>query len=366
MHALSQFFPVMVLLRTLALGGLFLPLLMLSGCAPKPSVYAQESFVFGTRVEVLVYGVAEDRARAGMATVLREFDRMHQAYHAWQTSELTRLNQAIARGERAIPVSAELAEMLREAKEISERGDELFDPALGRLIALWGFHNDEFKPVLPDATELARLVAIKPRMSDLSIQDNQVSSRNRAVSLDLGGYAKGFALDRAAALLKAAGIDNALINIGGNVMALGSKGDKPWRIGIQHPRSTTPLATLTLKDGEAVGTSGDYQRYFELDGQRYCHILDPRTGMPATGTEAVTILIPGGPKAGMRSDAASKPLFLGGADKWRHYAVRLGIDHALRVDDQGVVQVTPALRRRLTFPNQETKVIEMPLPQPQP
>ena len=98
------------------------------------------------------------------------------------------------------------------------------------------------------------------------------------VKLDLGGYAKGYALDRAAEILKSQGIHNALINIGGNVLALGTHGTRPWRVGIQHPRKPGPLATLELRDGEAIGTSGDYQRYFELDGKRYCHLIDPRTG----------------------------------------------------------------------------------------
>lgn len=325
-------------------------------------MYSQESYVFGTRVEVLVYGAPEAQAREGVSAVLREFDRMHRAYHAWQPSELMSLNQAIAEGKKDIPVSPELAGMLKEAKEISEKSDELFDPALGQLIALWGFHNDEFKPVLPDPAKLAELVAAKPRMSDLILSENKVSSRNPAVAIDLGGYAKGFALDRAATILKEKGIANALINIGGNVMALGSKGGTPWRVGIQSPRAPTPLAALELKDGEAVGTSGDYQRFFELDGQRYCHILDPRTGRPATGTEAVTVLIPPGPKAGMLSDATSKPLFLGGPDKWLTYAKRLGVEMTLRVDDQGMVHVTPALRKRLQFSDKTLKIVEETLP----
>ncbi len=329
----------------------------LAGCHKPAPLHAQESYVFGTRVEVLVYGAPEAQAREAVAAVLREFDRMHRAYHAWQPSELTRLNEAIARGESAIPVSPELAAMLQEAQAISRQSDELFDPALGRLIALWGFHNDEFKPLLPDPVQLAQRVAEKPRMSDLSIANGQVTSRNRAVQIDLGGYAKGFALDRAAAILKAQGVQNALINIGGNVMALGSKGADPWRVAIQSPRSPTPLAALSLKDGEAVGTSGDYQRFFELEGQRYCHILDPRTGRPSRGTEAVTVLIAPGPQAGMRSDATSKPLFISGGN-WLHYAQRLGVAQALRVDEQGVVHVTPELRKRLSFSDRTIQIVE--------
>jgi FAD:protein FMN transferase len=153
-----------------------------------------------------------------------------------------------------------------------------------------------------------------------------------------------------------------LINIGGNVMALGSKGDTPWRVGIQHPRQPTPLATLELRDGEAIGTSGDYQRYFELDGKRYCHLIDPRTGRPSSATEAVTVLIPPDRQdgqAGMWSDVASKPLFIAGSD-WRRLAGKLGVAQVLRVDEAGRVEVTTALRPRLTFPDAKTPVTVLP------
>ena len=320
---------------------------LLAGCS-RERLHQQESYVFGTRVEVLTWDASEDRSRAAVAEVLREFDRLHRAYHAWEPSELTALNDAIAAGRKDIPVSPELAAMLTDAKTIAATGDELFDPALGALIALWGFHTDTFKAVTPDPAKLAATIAAHPQMADLSIAGNRVTSRNPAVQLDLGGYGKGYALDRAAAILKARGVTNALINIGGNVLALGSKGDQPWRVGIQHPREPRPLATLPLRDGEAIGTSGDYQRFFELDGERYCHLLDPRTGRPARGTQAVTVLVTPRPHAGTLSDAASKPVYLGG-ERWREYAGRFGIDHALRVDAAGRIEVTRALQSRLQF-----------------
>ena len=146
---------------------------------------------------------------------------------------------------------------MRETQAIAAAGDHLFDPGIGRLIALWGFHTDEIRPQLPESAALEALIAAKPSIADLKLDGRRVTSRNKAVALDFGGYLKGVALDRAAAILKARGVSNALINIGGNVLALGSKGDTPWRVGIQHPREPRPLATLPLRDGEAIGTSGD-------------------------------------------------------------------------------------------------------------
>lgn len=310
-------------------------------------IHRQEAYVFGTRVDLTVYGESRELAAEAMAEVLREFDRLHRAYHAWEPSELTALNEAIARGEVAT-VSDELARLLGDAQRLSETGDHLFNPAMGALIELWGFHADEFVPRRPEPAALRAVLEARPRMSDLVIEGTRVTSRNPAVKLDLGGYAKGYALDRAAAILRAKGIRNALINIGGNVMALGKKGDAPWRLGLQHPREPRPLATLPLYDGEAIGTSGDYQRYFELDGRRYSHLIDPRSGMAAEGTQSLTVLVTPREAAGTLSDAASKPPFIAG-DAWRDYTRRYGIVHALRVAADGRIEVTRELRARLQF-----------------
>jgi thiamine biosynthesis lipoprotein len=335
-------------------------MVLIGGCSKAPQLIQREAYVFGTRVEVSVWGESADKSQQALAAVLAEFDRLHRMLHAWQPSELTALNEAIARGERDIAVSGELTFLLKDAADIAARSDQLFNPAIGELVALWGFHSDEFKPVLPDAAALDAAVKARPRLSDLSIADGRVTSGNRAVQLDLGGYAKGYALDRAADILRGQGVKNALINIGGNVMALGDKGGQPWRVGIQHPRAAAPLATLELRDGEAIGTSGDYQRYFELDGRRYCHLLDPRSGRPAEGTQAVTVLILPQAGAGALSDAVSKPLFIAGSRDWRNLARRLDVAQALLIDGEGVMHVTAAFRQRLTMFASDMKIVSEP------
>ena len=333
--------------RLLFILAALLALPALTACRPAPPLVQQEAFVFGTRVEVIVAGQPEAEARAATGAVLREFDRLHRSYHAWQPSELSTLNAALAAGKSA-EVSEELAAWLREAQALSAAGDGLFDPGIGRLIALWGFQNDEYPAQLPDPAALAAWRATPAGIADLRLDGRRVSSRSPQVAIDFGGYLKGVALDRAAAILRAHGVGNALINIGGNVMALGRKNGEPWRVGIQHPRQPGALATLELADGEALGTSGDYQRYFEVGGQRYSHLIDPRSGEPAQHTRALTVLIPGGAQAGMRSDALSKPLFIAGAS-WPALAERLGVTHVLRVDASGRLEISAALNARLKF-----------------
>jgi thiamine biosynthesis lipoprotein len=334
-------------------------LFSLSACSKPAPTYQEQSYVFGTLVEISIVGESDEHARLATRAVLQEFQRLHNLLHAWQPSELSALNTAIAQG-KSLSIAPEIFALLQDATQVSTQSDGLFNPSIGGLIQTWGFQADEFKAVLPDQIQLKKLVDAKPQMTDLIFSaGNKISSRNATVRLDLGGYAKGYALDRAAAILKQQGIHNALINIGGNVLALGKHGDREWRVGIQHPRKPGPLATLILHDGEAIGTSGDYQRFFEINGQRYCHLIDPRTGFPVQGVQAVTILTHG-ETAGLLSDASSKPLFIAGVAGWRAAAQQMKITEALLIDQQGIVHLTTAMQNRLEFADKTTVLENQP------
>ena len=311
--------------------------------------YRAGSYVFGTLVEIMVVDHETVRAQETVGRIFREFDRMHRELHAWQPGELTALNQAIARGEKNIRTTGEIAGLIRVSQRLAERSEGSFNPAIGKLVGLWSFHRDKPGGPLPDPEEVARIVRADPRMSDLSVQGDAVTSKNPAVQLDFGGYAKGYALDRAADLLRENGIKDALVNIGGNVMALGNHAGRPWRVGLDSPRGRSLLATLDLRDGEAIGTSGDYRRYYEMDGKRYAHIIDPRTGYPVSGVQSVTVLVPAQAGAGALSDAASKPIFIGGPGGWKNAASRMGVSHAMLVDSEGIIHITPELSARLRF-----------------
>ncbi len=321
---------------------------LLAGCSTREPLYSQESYVFGTRVEVVVYGVKKPQAEQAIAAVLADFDRLHHRLHAWEPGELDQLNQAFAEGRR-VPVAPDLAAILTDATRLSDRSGGVFNPAIGNLIRLWGFQSDTFASRLPSQQAIDALLVRHPVMDDIVIRNGQAYSINPAVRVDLGGYAKGYALDVAAVTLRRYGIRDALVNIGGNIMVLGSHGGRPWRVGIQDPRRPEAMAEVDLHDGAAIGTSGDYQRYFEFDGRRYCHIIDPATGWPAQGVRSVTVLIPPGPHAGVLSDVDSKPLFIAGPQGWRAAAVRMGVVAAMLVDAQGKVHLTPAMQLRVKW-----------------
>jgi thiamine biosynthesis lipoprotein len=325
---------------------LLLLLLQLSACQRTETTHHTTGRVFGTVVEVSVYGGSPEQAAKVSADVLNEFDRLHHKFHAWQPSMLTALNDAIARGE-PFAADAEMVGLLQSATLLANRSDNLFNPAIGHLIRLWGFQSSQFESRDPPPADIARWVAANPRLSDLRYQGTTITSTNRAVMIDLGGYAKGYALDRAALILRAAKVKAALVNVGGNVLAIGQPGDRPWMVGIQDPRGDGTLARIALHDNEAMGTSGDYQRYFIKDGKRHPHIIDPRSGNTVDLVASVTIITSGGTDAGLRSDGNSKPLFITGPEHWEKMAAQMGLDQVLLIDAGKRFLMTPAMRARL-------------------
>ncbi len=323
-------------------------LLFLAGCG-KPPLYTQESYVFGTRVEVSIYGETDAKAQRVTAHVLADFDRLHHMLHAWEPGALQRMNGIFALAPAQAAIEPGMIPIIQDATRYSVQSGGLFNPAIGDLIHLWDFQSDTFKSQLPDPAAISALVKARPQMTDIVINGILFHSTNPAVRLDLGGYAKGYALDLEGSYLRSQGVKNALINIGGNIIALGQHGDRPWRVGIQHPRKPGPIATVELRDGEAIGTSGDYQRFFMFNGQRYCHIIDPRTGWPAQGVQAVTVLIPPSAHAGTLSDVASKPIFIAGSSGWPRAAQQMGVADVMFIDAQGRVALTPGMQQRLHF-----------------
>lgn len=324
-------------------------LLFLVGCSPKQPIYNTQSYVFGTLVDITIYGETEEKSQLAADEIIRDFQQLHHHLHAWRPSKLQTLNTAFASGKTPVHIDATIADMIREATVLSIQSKGAFNPSIGRLIEAWGFHNDEFKPINIDYEKINHLVNAKPQMSDIVIKNSTAFSNNPAVRLDFGGYAKGYALDLAAASLHKQNIKNALINIGGNIIALGKHGNKPWRVGIQHPRKPNAIATIDLHSGWAIGTSGDYQRYFELNGKRYCHIINPVTGYPVQDVQAVTVLIPPSANAGVLSDVASKPIFIAKPEARIGAANSMGIENFLVIESEHRIYTSPALSKRLTW-----------------
>jgi len=323
--------------------------LYLAGCTKPEPLYNTQSYVFGTLVDITIYGEPESRAQEISNQIIHDFQDLHNRLHAWRPSELKTLNDEFSRGSTPVTIAPDIAAMLGDATKLSIQSKGSFNPAIGELIEAWGFHHDEFKSIKIDENKIKNLVQANPQMTDIVIENGKVFSKNPNVQLDLGGYAKGYALDIALAYLRNQGVKNALVNIGGNIIALGKHGKLPWRVGIQHPRKPNAIATLDLESGWAIGTSGDYQRYFELDGKRYCHIIDPATGYPAQGVQAVTVLISPQNNAGTLSDVASKPIFIAKPDARAKAAKTMGVENFLVIESADKILVSTAMVKRITW-----------------
>lgn len=338
---------------------LLIAILLAAGCqrAAEP-VHERQFLAFGTLVNVTVYGVDEAVAQRGFDELQRLFDAKHRDWHAWEPGPLTDLNRALAEhGEADVPDT--LLPLLAPAQRLSLASDGLFDPAIGGLLALWGYQSDDPPTRPPEAAALAAQLARHPSMADLSLHGNRLTTRNRAVQLDFGGFAKGHVAQLAAEHLQRLGIDNAIVAVAGDIRALGRRGERAWRVGVRHPRAPGVLAATELHDGESISTSGDYERYFTFEDRRYHHLLDPHSGQPAEHAISVTVIA----RDGATADAAASALFIAADDAWPRLARALGVDLVMRVDRNGVAHITPAMAERLRIeaePRPEVRVQALP------
>lgn len=318
----------------------------LAACRSQVEPYQQTAYVFGTLVSFSVWGVPETEAASAVGDVDREFQRMHREWHAWKPGgELYRLNQALAAG-RPLEVSDYLLPLVAQAKSLYQVTDGLFNPGIGALLALWGFQSDEPPDGPPPAqADIQALLDRHLGLDALSIDGHRVSSTSTAVQLDFGGFAKGVAVARAIAMLRARGIQDAIVNAGGNLCVSGRHGDRPWRIGIRDPSGRGVLGSIEARDGECVLTSGNYERFREYQGKRYAHILDPRTGWPVNHVVSATVIHDDGGYA----DAASTALTVAGPQDWLRIAARMRLRYVLLVDDEGRIHMTPDMAARVRF-----------------
>lgn len=331
---------------------LFLALL-LGGCGQDLPEYRQTLYVFGTVVDFDLRGVAPERAAEAVAAVDKDFQHMHRDWHAWKPGELSELNRRLPSGE-GFQVSPFLLPLIVHSQQLYRQTEGLFNPAIGKLIGLWGFHNDELNPGPPPPAEaIAELVRQAPGMDDLEVQGEQVRSRNPAVELDFGGFAKGYALNIAIERLREYGVQNVIVNAGGDLCASGSHGERPWRIGVRHPQGRGVLAAVDVRDGECVLTSGNYERYREHEGVRYAHIIDPRDGQPVRHIASATVIHPDGGVA----DAAATALTVAGPQDGFRIAKRMGLKYVMLVDEAGVVYMNPAMAKRIQFQSEPPEKI---------
>ena len=316
--------------------------LVLAGCGSASRVYEYNFLALGTLVKISVYTDDEDSAARAARLVESDLGRLHDNYYPTR-GELGALNLALRKGGTGT-ADADLQVLLIRGRELELESNGLFNPAMGELFQLWGFVSDERSAGVPppDPDAIAAIVDREQSMQMLSLDRGVVTSSTPLV-LDLGAYAKGYALEVAARRFEEAGLENVLINAGGDIAALGQPGDRLWRVGIRKPDGVAVLAGVEMQPGETVVTSGDYERFFEHEGKRFHHILDPRTGYPAGKTRSVTVI----DTDAVLADAVATALFVAGPDLWAEVASDMGVGYVMLVDEENRIHMTSNMAERM-------------------
>jgi thiamine biosynthesis lipoprotein len=335
-------------------GALFIvtaTLLLLPACGrqePPPAAHLVERshISMGTEIALTAWTAEDVRADAAFAAVFGEFDRLDALMSVWKDgSDVLRLNAAA--GDRPVPISAETQEVLRVAREISDRTGGRFDVTFAALSGLWKFDDQDKDGSVPDRREIQkRLPLVNYR--DLEVDDGAGTAflRRKGMRVNLGGIAKGYAVDRSVDILRRSGVRNFMIQAGGDMYVGGRRGERPWRVGIRDPRGPNDrsFAMLDLTDG-TFSTSGDYERFFFKDGRRYHHILDLSVGEPARGCRSVTLVT----ERAIIADALAKGVFILGPDEGMALIERTPGVQGVIVGARNEVLISSGLRGRLTL-----------------
>jgi FAD:protein FMN transferase len=276
--------------------------------------YQEARRLMWTTFEIVAYGSERPRLVAAANAAFEEIDRLdRQMSNYSETSELSYINRNAAKGE--VVVEKELFELLKLALDYSRTTDGAFDITVGPLMKAWGFFKGQGR--LPDPNELKAVLA-KTGYAHVTLnrQSRTIRFDREGVELDLGGIAKGYAVDKAAEILRESGVTSALITCGSSIYAIGAPPNQAcWRVDVRNPLDPANRVTsIELKDN-ALSTSGCYEKIFTLDGKTYCHIMNPRTGYPIGEMLSATVLTP----RGVDAEVFSKAVMVLGVEKAKDF-----------------------------------------------
>ena len=269
---------------------LFIVLMSLASCQPQAHDIRETRFLLGTIVDITVYGEDDDAMLRAVQQAVEAMQKVEEKFstHGSAANSVTAFNQAGSGQE--IKLDEEVNQLLRQSLDIHRQTSGAFDPTLGRLNRLWGFSSDT-RPTKPLNESTVRLGLSLSGVKHLEQINANVWSKDIAgLELDFGAIAKGYAIDKAVEALKLQGVNHAVVNAGGDIRTVGDHGGKPWKIAVRHPRLKVPLGWLEVKRDISIVTSGDYERFFDFEGKRYHHILNPHTGYPAMLNQSITVV----------------------------------------------------------------------------
>lgn len=327
----------------------------LTGCSRKPDMIQRVDTAMGTMIQETLY--VTDRNSTVQDAVLECINSLEAERLSWRldTSELYRVNQsAFTDNSEMVPISHDLWSNLAACMEIAGASNGAFDVTIGEVTRLWNLDTwsvleDKSNFELPSSEQLQEMLQ-NTGYEKIQLEEDKISLRDE-VQLDLGAVGKGIALDEIKQLLEQQKeVTGAVVSVGGSILTYGQKPDgSSWKVRIVNPNDTAShLGTLSLNGQWCVSTSGDYERYVEVDGVRYHHIIDPATGYPAdSGVRGVTILT----KDGLLSDALSTACFVLGIEDGMKLAGQYGAE-ALFVDKQGEIRMTEGMEQYFHLSNE--------------
>jgi len=275
-----------------------------------PLARHRSRIIMDTVVTIQIYESDSLQIERAVEAAFSEIERLEGMLSVWlPSSDISKINDDA--GSSLVSVSPETWQVIARTQEISLLTDGAFEITVGAVMRLWDFQN-QGAPIADQAALQRGLSFVDPHQVLLDSIRTKIGLRGRGAALDLGGAAKGYAVDKAVEVLRKKGVKTALVDAGGDIRLLGRKPlGETWKIGIRHPRAQGEIIEVLEVDSGAVATSGDYERYFDRDGVRYHHILNPKTGMPARGVVSVTILA----KTALEADILSTAVFVLGPEK---------------------------------------------------
>ncbi len=324
------------------LAGFLTGLLALLSTPAQAEWLLENQDIMGTRITVEIEHKDKNQGQQAIAAVMQEMRRIDASMSPYKPdSELARLNRGAA--SKSVVVSDEMFELLKRSKDFSRLTQGAFDITFASA----GFLYDYRAQIKPDSRDLKQAVdAISYHNIRLEQAQRSVSYSKPGVKIDLGGIAKGHAVDNSISLLQKMGVKNALVTAGGDTRVIGRRWGRPWHIGIRDPRDEHKLVAKIPLENVAVSTSGDYERYFDLDGIRYHHIINPKTGDSARELQSVTVI---GSDA-TSTDALSTSAFVLGRERGMQLINRLPDIDAIMVDNQGRMHYSTGLERAVGNP----------------
>jgi FAD:protein FMN transferase len=318
--------------------------MLLSCSAQKERIFKKSKALLDTLITIQVVADRPERAEKAIDRAFAEVKRLGDLLNFYsEESELAKINRSA--GISDVKVSPETLGVIEKAVSASENTGGAFDITIGPEIILWDF-AEKRKP--DEATIKERLSLVNYQSIVIDREKSTIFLMKRGMLIDLGGIAKGYIADRAVEQLKKEGTVSGIVAVAGDIRAFGDKPDRrPWRVGIRNPRQSGSddeiMAMIELRD-MAISTAGDYERFFIVDGNRYHHILDPKTGHPAKACRSVSVIA----GEGVSADSYSTAVFILGPEKGIEVLRKMGFE-GLIVDEHGKVHMSDGLRDRIEF-----------------